>query len=145
MLVPVCGVLATVCGAQEKGIPGLREVKLGPDPRTFPGLSQPAFHERGWHFACVVEAEEGQRVYHDGVLLGPAYPEIDDLRLSPDGCHVAYAARRGDKWRVVVDGQLGPEYDDIARNGPSFHPDGTLEWLACRDGALWRVTVPPLP
>lgn len=139
----LCAVLTSVCAAPE--IPGLREVRLGPDPKTLPDLSQPVFHDRGWHFACVVEAKGRRRVYHDGVLVGPAYPQIEELTLSPDGGRVAYVGVTGNKWRVVVDGQPSPKYDGIIPNGPSFRPDGTLEWLAIKKKGLWRITVAPLP
>ena len=36
---------------------------------------------------------------------------------------VAYVARRGEKFLVVVDGKEGPEYDRIRVSAPSFSPD----------------------
>jgi hypothetical protein len=36
-------------------------------------------------------------------------------------------------------GKKGPEYDEIVQNGPVFRQDGTLEYLAIQDGALYRV------
>ena len=36
---------------------------------------------------------------------------------------MAYAARVGDKWLVVVDEEEGKEYDDIAQGTPIFSPD----------------------
>jgi hypothetical protein len=35
-----------------------------------------------------------------------------------------YAARKGDKWFVVLDGQAGPEYDEILEGTPVFSSDG---------------------
>jgi hypothetical protein len=40
---------------------------------------------------------------------------------------------------VVVDGQAGAEYDAIGKNGPTFHSDGVLEYLAIKDNSLYRV------
>ena len=40
---------------------------------------------------------------------------------------------------LVVDGVEGPNYSAILLNGPSFHADGTLEFLAIKEGKLYRV------
>jgi hypothetical protein len=45
------------------------------------------------------------------------------LVISPDGKRVAYMSKRGDKWRVVVDGLEGKEYDGIMRDSAVFSPD----------------------
>ena len=52
--------------------------------------------------------------------------------FSPDGKHVAYAAKNRNKWLVVVDGRPGPECGFIVRGGPTFHADGVLEYLAVK-------------
>ena len=44
--------------------------------------------------------------------------------FGPDSRRVAYGAREGEKWFVVVDGKEGKSYDDIEGN-PVFSPDGT--------------------
>ncbi|MDI7246652.1 MAG: hypothetical protein QME92_04165 [Bacillota bacterium] len=54
---------------------------------------------------------------------GPEYDQIGhivkgvyvstDIVFSPDGERLAYAARKGTKWIVVVDGKEGPAYDEI--------------------------------
>ena len=33
--------------------------------------------------------------------------------FSPDGKHFAFAALRAAKWRIVIDGAVSPEYDEI--------------------------------
>ncbi|MDW8105025.1 MAG: hypothetical protein RMK92_08435 [Armatimonadota bacterium] len=59
-----------------------------------------------------------------------------------DGAHFAFAAqRKGSNVVVVVDGKEGPVYDYVA-SGPAFRRDGSLEYLAVRGEALYRVTVP---
>jgi hypothetical protein len=42
---------------------------------------------------------------------------------------------------MVEDGVVGPRYDmlDMYGRGPIFHQDGSLEYLAVRDGVLYRV------
>jgi hypothetical protein len=61
--------------------------------------------------------------------------------FSLDGKRCAYGAKETDKWVVVLDGQSGPEHDGII--SLSFHPDGVLEYLTTRGGALYRVKQGP--
>lgn len=49
----------------------------------------------------------------------------------------------GGRQVVVVKGLESPEFGAVVRNGPSFHPDGVLEFLGIRGDVLYRVTVPP--
>jgi WD40 repeat protein len=57
-------------------------------------------------------------------MEGPEYDGIGKGSpiFSQDSKRVAYSAKKGDKWLVVVGGQAGPEYDSIA--GLIFSPDG---------------------
>jgi hypothetical protein len=48
------------------------------------------------------------RVWSQGAF-GPEYEEVYEPVLSPDGRHLAYVARRGGKWRVVLDGAEGEQ------------------------------------
>ncbi len=61
---------------------------------------------------------------------------------------MAYAAKKGEKWVVIIDGQPGPEYDRIIAGGPTFHADGVLEYLAVKKAgekkALYRVKHVPV-
>ncbi len=71
---------------------------------------------------------------------GRPYDEIAGRPIfSPDGKHVAYGAKKGDKWLVCIDGQEDPIYDRIVEGGPTFHKDGILEYLGVADGVLFRV------
>ena len=45
---------------------------------------------------------------------GPEWDRVDAFTFSLDGKRWAYAAQRGDKWVVVVDGEAGLKYDGIA-------------------------------
>jgi len=78
------------------------------------------------------------------VLDGQPGPEHDwvpggRIVFSSDGKRVAYEAKNEGKMFVVLDGQPGPEYDGIIPYGPAIHPDGVVEYLAIRDGVLYRV------
>ena len=61
------------------------------------------------------------------VSLGKVAPGIapKTRTISPDSKHMAYAAKRGGKWFVVVDGQDGKEYDEDAQDGNAY--DGFLQ------------------
>jgi Tol biopolymer transport system component len=61
-----------------------------------------------------------------------AYDRVDCPFFSPDGRHVAYEARKGNKWQVIVDGQAGPEFRCVWY--PTFSPDGKrLAYVAMKD------------
>jgi dipeptidyl aminopeptidase/acylaminoacyl peptidase len=72
---------------------------------------------------------------------GAEYDVIPDASLifSPDSKHLAYSAWNNQKFSVVADGQAGAAYDAIGLGSPSFNPDGTMEYLAIKDGSLYRV------
>ncbi len=67
------------------------------------------------------------------------------IATSAGSKHVAFAGRRGGKWRIYVDGTPGPEFDGLA-SGPLVCADGHLEYLVIqKDGAkenLVRVEIP---
>jgi len=56
------------------------------------------------------------------------------ITFSPDGKRIAYAARDGDKWFVVVDGKEGNRYDDILKYTPVFSPDSKRVAYAAKEG-----------
>ncbi len=76
--------------------------------------------------------------------IGAPFDEIasGSLRFSPDGKHLAYAARRNQKWRIVLDGvDAGGPYDKVGR--PRFCGWGVLlGYVARRDGKSMVVSVP---
>jgi hypothetical protein len=66
----------------------------------------------------------------------------DALVFSPDGRHLAYVARTGNKKSfVVVDGKEGKGYDFIAPGSIVFSPDSTHPAYAGRAGNKWLVVV----
>jgi len=76
--------------------------------------------------------------------------DFDGLAFSRDGAHLAYAIRKGDSWSVVIDGEIGPSYDQVAlalidweliSHGINFSPDNRrVAYTASRDGK-WFVVV----
>jgi sulfatase modifying factor 1 len=74
--------------------------------------------------------------------LGPGYDEISMMAFTPKADHIAYAAREGSKFRLIVDGNAAsPEFDDI--EDITFSPDGKRlaygvridnKWIAVVDG-----------
>ncbi len=127
--------------------PGLMLTTCSPDgkrtARVVRKQSTPHKVEHGWGGPW-----RGEAVVLDGVE-GPTYAEARLPVFSPDGKHVAYVVARREwrRWvrRCVEDGAEGPAYDEIGRVGPTFHPDGVLEYLAAKHGTLYRVKHIPTP
>ena len=75
------------------------------------------------------------------VSLGKVRPDLmvvlESVTVSADSNRVAYAARRGPKQLVVVDGVEGKEYDEIAKRTPVFSPDSRRVGYVARRGG-WR-------
>ena len=85
----------------------------------------------------VVE-HDGQYVVIDRVR-GPTYDAIGlgALAFSADSRHLAYAARRGGQWRVVVDGREGAAYAGIGEL--VFSDDGSRVAYAAERGGQWFI------
>jgi hypothetical protein len=65
----------------------------------------------------------------------------ESLTVSPDNMHVAYGARKGNKWFVVVDGQEGKQYDGIVKGSIiKFNPDGSIYYLAIKGNGTSKAT-----
>ena len=61
--------------------------------------------------------------------------------FSPNGLRVAYSAKKGDKWIIVVDGEPGPAYDGIAKGDPVFSPDSNfVKYRALKNGKWLDVS-----
>ncbi len=94
------------------------------------------------HIAFTVVSTEGLH----WVVGGKAGPAADlalgQFDFSADSKHFAYTLpmAKAKKIGVVVDHKLRAEYD-VVPSGPVFCADGTLEYLAVRDKALYRCRV----
>jgi hypothetical protein len=80
----------------------------------------PVFTRDGSRFAWVAEEKKllssKQWVVLDG-RAGQRFDGIDrngTLGFSPDGGHLAYAAKQGGAWHPVRDGEVGPGFDAVA-------------------------------
>jgi hypothetical protein len=81
-----------------------------------------------------------QSLYVESVP-GATYDMIDmkTLSFSPDGKHIAYAAKKGDDWMIVIDSiELPQRYDSVAPL-PFAYKDDAFTLQAMRDGAVLRV------
>lgn len=98
------------------------------------------FSPNGQRFAYVARADAGFVTVVDGAE-GQVHDDIiaESLTFDASGKHFAYAAKQEGAWSVAVDEAQGPSFDGIVPNGPCFRRDGTLEYLAHREGVLYRV------
>jgi uncharacterized repeat protein (TIGR03803 family) len=118
---------------------GVDQLQLSPDGRRVA-------------FACAKVDEPGKnltQVVIDG-HGGPGFMRITKILFSPDSRHVAYVGWENSvKQHVVVDGFQGPDYDQVLAGGSyppgsmQFRSDGSLEFLAVKDGKLNRIVFGP--
>lgn len=67
-----------------------------------------------------------------------SYDEADGLVFNNDGSKHAYAARKGNRWFIVVNGVEGAEFDRVI--SPKFSPNGKyLVYRARKDGKRFVV------
>ncbi|MEM9295047.1 MAG: hypothetical protein AAGA57_04520, partial [Planctomycetota bacterium] len=92
-------------------------------------------------WAVVVDSGSTQHVAH-AFGRDETCEEVagDSLTLSPIGGRVAYAARQGERWFVVLDGRPGPGYAEVDAASLRFSPDGSrLIYAAKSDDGDWRL------
>jgi hypothetical protein len=67
--------------------------------------------------------------------------DVDSSKLwfSPDGNRFAYVARNGKKRHAVVDGRLGPPFEDVRDLG--FSSDGSLTAYSAKSHKQWSIVV----
>jgi hypothetical protein len=99
----------------------------------FSGMNDLHLSPNGGHYAYVAYSLRTNRidkaVMVDG-KAGPAFAEVRGISFSEDGKHVGYfgtkpgSGAQSSIWQAVIDGQPGPEFQDIPVNGVVFSPDG---------------------
>jgi len=106
----------------------------GVEQKPFPQIVPASVHlsPDGKRLALATASPSGQvRVVVDGAPSKNGYDEVKQapndarvLRFSPDGKHLAFEVRRGEKWMLVVDDQEGPAYDDVKADSIRCGRDG---------------------
>lgn len=100
---------------------GAREELLPPGDLVSPPVARPGRDSVGFLLATG-GAVSFREAFGTGGKELVAYDEADGLIYGGDGRSVAFAARRGTSWFVVIDGKEGPAHDRIV--SPVFSPDG---------------------
>ncbi len=95
------------------------ETSLGFFP---PGVHESAVLSPDGRHVAYVESAAGERVFLDGKEQ-KSYEQVAGLEFSHDGSRLAYAAKRDDRWYVVVDGRESPGYQRVGM--PHFNADGS--------------------
>ncbi len=108
------GAPGTIGVMQEGGRQPHVTVELSPDGKRLAYL-QLVFDEEGRRRGAMV-AVNGK--------AGKVYDAIHSLVLSPDGSRMAYAARREEQWRVILDGAEGPALEHPGPNSLAFNRSG---------------------
>ncbi len=99
-------------------------VDLSPDGKRL-AYVEAAFDEEG--------RQAGMSVAVNG-KAGRIYESVHTPLFSPDGAHLAYAAKREGIWRVVLDGKEGPSLGSVSPFNLEFSRAGNLAYLADREG-----------
>jgi hypothetical protein len=81
--------------------------------------------------AYVCAGPSGQRVVN-GDEPGPVFDEIGELVASADGSQIAYSARRGQRWQVLLNGRAVAGDQAVQPSGLRFTSDGRLLYVAGR-------------
>ena len=98
----------------------------------------PVFSPDGKRVVYGAIKDDKSRVVLEG-QPGPEYKLIYNIGFSPDGKHLVYFANKDNYWFFVVDGLEGPKYTGILFDTQIFRPDGVLEFIAIKQGNLYRV------
>lgn len=108
----------------------------------FQRVGEPTFSYDSRRIGYVALQDNGSRVVVVNSKLGAPCDEVFDGRVffSQEGDHVAYGARKGQKWHVVLDGQESPPADFLgSATGLQFSPDGKRLGYAALHGRSWRI------
>lgn len=92
----------------------------------------------GVHYTYVVADKKEQKVIHDG-KADHSYQDIINLCFTQDSNHLAYIAKRENKYFLVFDGIEGKGYDSITINSLLFSPDSKHYAFVGKSGDKWVV------
>jgi len=86
----------------------------------------------------VARGAQGDILYLDGARQAH-WPRIIETSIvfSPDSRRLAYGAVKQRKAFVVVDGNAGAAFDDLASEAQIFSPDSRRLAYAARQGKTW--------
>jgi hypothetical protein len=87
----------------------------------------------------VVDGRPGPE-FEEGETRGAPVVAGGAAVFSPDSQHVAYAARQGATWLVIVDGQPRAACDGVLDGSSTFTADDVLEYRTRKGGATHRIT-----
>ncbi|MEI8234620.1 MAG: hypothetical protein WCH57_08035 [Verrucomicrobiota bacterium] len=143
----VCAVFLTAHGAA-RGAKGKEAVsfhaeRLGDIQDVTPYMVSRFSSRDGCHLALVAPGvAKGSMIVRCDGRTGPEYEGI--LSRTPvfslNGSRMAYGARRGETWVVVVDGENpSPKWDLILENSLTFSEDGRHMAYVAKKGAEWFV------
>jgi hypothetical protein len=85
----------------------------------------------GARWAVALESESGEEDEYILMVNGKEFARgtglVRQISFNPDGSRTAWVEKREKLWRVVVDGQEGPQFRNIFRDEPpQFSPDGRI-------------------
>jgi len=117
---------------------GWRLIVSGVEGPPAAEISAPIFSPDSRHIAAIAGRDGKYWITRDG-KPGQPYAAIIEgsLTFSGNSARLAYVAREGKQFRMVLDGQAGPRFDQIGP--PVFSPDGKHLAYAARQGKRWRV------
>lgn len=104
-----------------------------------------AISSDGRHFAYT-SSHKCRKAARCVVLDGNVVEEAENIRegglaISPDGKHIAYAAKKDNQWTLIVDGKPNGAYDLIEMASPVFSPDSNRIAFVAKVGGRYSVVV----
>ena len=76
--------------------------------------------------------EKGKTAYMLGDMITPAFDELEDYSLSPDGESITCRGSNGQGWHLIINEWTGPVFDQVFN--PTFSEDGHWVLYAARSG-----------
>ncbi len=121
----------------DKAHPESRAYIVDGKPETvYEKVLPPLFSPDGAHLAYGAAKDGKWLVVRDGRPL-PKFESVSRIAFSPDGEHLIYQAKIQGRPVWIINGKVFTEYPQISP--PQFRPYGTIEFLAAKAGALFRV------